>query len=79
MALQFYKIPVGKITRETANAVSIAFAVPPNLTETFRYKHGQYLTLRVTIDGKTFNRAYSLCSSAMMGEYHTIAVKSTVT
>lgn len=77
MALQFYKIPVAKITRETANAVSIAFAVPPNLTETFRYKHGQYLTLRVTIDGKSFNRAYSLCSSAMMGEYHTIAVKST--
>ncbi|MBK9250178.1 MAG: 2Fe-2S iron-sulfur cluster binding domain-containing protein [Ignavibacteria bacterium] len=77
MALQFYKIPVAKITRETANAVSIAFAVPANLTETFRYKPGQYLTLRVIIDGKSFNRAYSLCSSPMMGEYHTIAVKST--
>lgn len=77
MALQFYKIPVAKVTRETASAVSIAFAVPENLRETFKYKHGQYLTLRVSIDGKTFNRAYSLCSSSAMGEYHTIAVKST--
>ena len=57
MALQFYKIPVAKVTRETASAVSIAFAVPENLRETFKYKHGQYLTLRVSIDGKTFNRA----------------------
>jgi ring-1,2-phenylacetyl-CoA epoxidase subunit PaaE len=77
MALQFYKIPVARIIRETANAVSIAFSVPENLREIFTYKHGQYLTLRVLIDGKTFNRAYSLCSSAALGEYHTIAVKST--
>ncbi|MBS1538666.1 MAG: 2Fe-2S iron-sulfur cluster binding domain-containing protein [Bacteroidetes bacterium] len=77
MALQFYKIPVAKITHETESAVSIAFEVPENLRDIFKYKPGQYLTLRVAIGGKTFNRAYSLCSSSALGEYHTIAVKST--
>lgn len=76
MAAQFHTLTITNVRQETPNAVSITFDVPSALKEEFAYKHGQYLTIRVHIGDKHFNRAYSLCSSSVLNEPHTITVKN---
>jgi ring-1,2-phenylacetyl-CoA epoxidase subunit PaaE len=48
----------------TDDALAVSFVVPPELAAAFAFKHGQYLTLRATIDGETMVRSYSICSIA---------------
>lgn len=76
MAAQFHTLTITNIRQETPNAISITFGIPTALKEEFAYKHGQYLTIRVHIGDKHFNRAYSLCSSPVLNEPHTITVKN---
>ena len=63
MAIQFHKLNVSNIVKETEDATTISFDIPPDLKEEFKYKHGQYLTLRFYFDGKDERRAYSICTS----------------
>lgn len=60
---QFYSLIVSEVRQETNDTVSIFFAVPEELKETFSYKQGQYLTLRFEINGQEERRAYSMSSS----------------
>jgi ring-1,2-phenylacetyl-CoA epoxidase subunit PaaE len=62
MAPRFHALTVSDIRRETADALSLAFAVPEPLREDYQYAPGQYLTLRATIDGEEVRRSYSICS-----------------
>ena len=71
----FHRLAIGEVRRETPFAVSIAFAVPPALREIFRFTPGQYLTLRLIVDGAEIRRSYSLCSAPGDGEWR-IAVKA---
>lgn len=71
---QFHKLTIQSITRETEKAVSISFNVPESLKENFKFKAGQYLTLRAIIEGNEVRRDYSICSSANSGLL-TVAVK----
>lgn len=75
MALQFYNLKVSKVTIETAEAVSISFEVPDELVDTFRYRHGQFLTLKLNINGELLKRAYSISSSAYIDNELTVTVK----
>jgi ring-1,2-phenylacetyl-CoA epoxidase subunit PaaE len=70
----FQKLLVEDIRRETADCVSIAFAVPPRLEEAFRYQQGQNITVRTWIGGAEVRRSYSICSSPLDAELR-IAVK----
>lgn len=72
--LKFHPVQVKEVRRETAQAVSIAFDIPPQLVETFDYKAGQYVTVRAVINGEEVRRSYSLCSSPLDGEWR-IGVK----
>ncbi|MGO4912439.1 2Fe-2S iron-sulfur cluster-binding protein [Leeuwenhoekiella sp. W20_SRS_FM14] len=63
----FHALTIQDITRETAQAVSITFGVPDALKNDFRFKAGQYVTLKTKIDGKEVRRAYSLCSTPQSG------------
>ncbi len=63
MSATFHPLTVGKIVKETADAVSVSFNVPKDLQEIFKYSHGQYLTLRFHIDGEEVRRAYSMSSA----------------
>ncbi len=72
--VQFHKLCVQSIDRETPEAVSIGFEVPPALTNDFQFVAGQYLTLEKEIAGKSFRRSYSICSSPQSGKLK-IAVK----
>lgn len=46
---------------ETADGVSLRFEVPPALRDAYRFRQGQFLTLRAPIDGKEERRSYSIC------------------
>src|SRR5579859_2511297 len=70
----FQKLLVEDIRRETADCVSVAFAVPPHLKEAFRYQQGQNITVRTWIGGAEVRRSYSICSSPLDNELR-IAVK----
>ncbi|MCB0622770.1 MAG: ferredoxin--NADP reductase [Saprospiraceae bacterium] len=74
MSKQFYSLPVKAIRRETDDAVSVTFGVPEELQETFKYRHGQYLTLKFSLNGKEVRRAYSMCSSPLEEDL-TVTVK----
>ena len=45
-----------------ADAVTLGFAVPAALREAYRFRPGQYLTLRATVAGRDVRRSYSICS-----------------
>jgi len=75
MPAGFYSIPVSKVNRETKDAVSITFDIPPLMALQYQYKAGQYLTFSAVINGEEVRRSYSMCSSPVTGEQITIAVK----
>jgi ring-1,2-phenylacetyl-CoA epoxidase subunit PaaE len=75
MARASYPLTVSEIRPETADTVSIAFDVPPEVRDAFRFAPGQFLTFRVPdADGHTVQRSYSICSSPDDGELR-VAVK----
>ena len=74
MAIAFHPLTVADVRRETPDAVSIAFAVPPHLAEDYRFTPGQHLTLRRIQDGVELRRSYSICTPTDGGELR-IAVK----
>ena len=74
MTPQFHRLTVADIRRETADSVSVAFAVPAALRDAYRFEPGQNLTLKADIGGKELRRCYSICSGIDDGELR-IAVK----
>ena len=72
---KFHSLTIAEIKKETANAVSIVFDIPFELTEEFKFTAGQYITLKKELSGKEIRRAYSICSAPTSGELR-IAVKS---
>jgi ring-1,2-phenylacetyl-CoA epoxidase subunit PaaE len=74
MAVEFHRLTIADVRRETPEAVSIAFAVPRELTEAYRFHPGQHLTLRTQVGGAEVRRSYSICVSPDDGELR-VAVK----
>jgi len=66
-ATRFFPLTVASVTPEADDAVCVAFDVPPELNDTFRFTQGQYLTLRATIGGDEVRRSYSICSGVNDG------------
>jgi ring-1,2-phenylacetyl-CoA epoxidase subunit PaaE len=62
MAPRFHELTISDLRRETADAVSLSFAVPEALRTAYDYTPGQYLTLRAMIYGEEVRRSYSICS-----------------
>ncbi len=71
----FKKLIIKEIKRETKDAISILFNIPEELKPNYAFVAGQYINLRLTLDGKEIRRAYSICSSPESGELR-IAVKA---
>lgn len=72
---KFHSLKVAEITRETDDCVSVVFEVPALLQQEYRYIHGQYLTLKLTVNGEELRRSYSVCSSPLADKELRIAVK----
>ena len=64
MSLHFSKVKIKAIKKETKHCVSIAFEIPESLKESFKYSHGQHLTLRSFINGEEVRH------SLFKGELH---------
>ncbi len=71
---RFHRLAVNDLRRESADAVSLTFAIPQALADDYHFAPGQYLTLRTTMDGEEVRRSYSICSGPDDGELR-IAVK----
>jgi ring-1,2-phenylacetyl-CoA epoxidase subunit PaaE len=72
---KFHTLKVIDIVRETADAVSVAFEVPANLKQDYKYKQGQYLTLKLKVKGEEIRRSYSICSSPVDEHELRVAIK----
>ncbi len=71
---QFKRLKVKEVKRETENAVSIAFEISDEIKNDFKYKSGQYITIRKEIGGEDVRRSYSLSSAPFENDFR-IAVK----
>jgi ring-1,2-phenylacetyl-CoA epoxidase subunit PaaE len=74
MAVAFHQLEIADVRRDTEDAVSLAFAVPPQLAAEYRFTPGQHLTLRTFLAGVEMRRSYSICSGLDDGELR-VAVK----
>jgi ferredoxin-NADP reductase len=71
----YHPLRVARVTRETPDACSYALAVPEELHAAYRYQAGQFLTLRVRLDGRTLYRSYSMSSTPEVDRELAITVK----
>jgi ferredoxin-NADP reductase len=71
----FAALTVKDVIRETADAISLVFDVPQEWSQQFEYQAGQFLTLRVVVDGDEHRRCYSMSSSPLPGEDLRVTVK----
>ncbi|MFJ4375797.1 2Fe-2S iron-sulfur cluster-binding protein [Pseudomonas japonica] len=71
----YLALRVARVIEETADARSLVFEVPEHLVERFRYRPGQFLTLRVPFAGGWLPRCYSLSSTPLLDEPLRVTVK----
>ncbi|MFO0322424.1 MAG: FAD-binding oxidoreductase [Bacteroidota bacterium] len=72
---RFHSLKVKDIRKETESAVSVSFDVPPQLQSEFQFKQGQYITLKLNIEGEEIRRSYSICTSPYNEKELRVAVK----
>lgn len=61
----FAPLRVKRVVHETSDAVSLVLDVPERCSARYRYRAGQFLTLRVTVDGQDLRRCYSMSSAPL--------------
>lgn len=66
---------VSAVVEETHDAKSIVFEVPADEAEAFRYRPGQFLTLRLPVGGRHLPRCYSMSSAPRVDDAPRITVK----
>ncbi|KQQ57193.1 phenylacetic acid degradation protein [Pseudomonas sp. Leaf127] len=71
---KFHSLVIKDVRPETREAVSIAFEVPAELADSFRFTQGQHLVMRTHIGGEEVRRSYSICTGANDGELR-VAIK----
>ncbi|BAO75595.1 ferredoxin--NADP reductase [Winogradskyella sp. PG-2] len=72
---QFHSLNIKSVNKVTDKSIAITFDIPEDLKENFKFKAGQYITLKTTINGEDIRRDYSICSSKNSGEL-IVAVKA---
>lgn len=72
--MKFESLVIDDIIAETNDSFTIQFQ-PPN-ESWLNYLSGQYLTLKVYIDGEQYRRAYSLSSSPETDQYLSVTIKA---
>lgn len=59
----YHRLEVRAVVDETDDARSLVLAPPPELASQFRYRPGQFLTVRVGPQGRQVRRCYSMSST----------------
>jgi 3-ketosteroid 9alpha-monooxygenase subunit B len=70
-----HRLRVARVVPETHDATSIVLEVPAPLTESFRYRAGQFLSFKVPVAGRVLVRSYSLSSAPDVDAEHKVTVK----
>ena len=71
---QFHSLKIQHLDKITEHAVKISFEIPENLIKDYRFKAGQYITIKAKLDGEELRRDYSICSAANSNQLN-VAVK----
>jgi ferredoxin-NADP reductase len=71
----FSPLRIKEVVRETVDAVSLVLDVPTSSERQFRYQAGQFLTLRVLVNGHEHRRCYSMSSSPALEQDLRITIK----
>ncbi|MBX9962049.1 MAG: phenylacetate-CoA oxygenase/reductase subunit PaaK [Burkholderiales bacterium] len=74
MTPKFHPLRIAEVRRETPEAVSLRFEVPPALAADYAFVQGQHLTLRTDLGGEDVRRSYSICAGVDDGELR-VAIK----
>lgn len=72
---RFHTLKVKDVRRETADSVSVAFDVPLAIQHEYQFKQGQYITIKLNVNGEEIRRSYSICTSPYSEKELRVAVK----
>ena len=72
---QYHRLRIRALIDETHDAKSVVFEVPPSIEGQYTYLPGQFLTLRLPIDGVNVPRCYSMSSSPQLDASPRVTVK----
>lgn len=75
MTYEFYKVKIKERIQETVDTVSLTFDIPDEIISKFNYESGQYINIKISIDGKEERRAYSISSSPAVDKEIRITIK----
>ena len=73
--MEFHALKIKQITPETPDTVTIELEVPAHLAESFKYKQGQHITVRIEHNGHELRRSYSMSSSPLEPNRMAVTVK----
>ena len=65
---KFYSLNIKEINTLTSDSVEIKFEIPSDISDKFKFKAGQYITIKNNINGEEIRRSYSLCSDPNTNE-----------
>jgi len=71
--LRTFILPIQEVIRESSDAISICLAQP--LVDRIPYLPGQYVTIKVLIEGVTHYRTYSLSSTPRLDRFLSLTIK----
>lgn len=71
----FYPLKIKNIEPVSKDAVALTFDIPLQYISQFRFKHGQFITLKININNENVIRSYSICTSPYSEKELKVAVK----
>lgn len=66
----FFKLKVIDVKENTREAATVFLDIPESLGEQFKYRAGQYITVKLFMDGEEHRRSYSISSTPDEEEFH---------
>jgi ring-1,2-phenylacetyl-CoA epoxidase subunit PaaE len=75
MTYEFYRVQIKDRIQETSDTVSLVFDIPIEIKPNFSYESGQYINIKIMLDGKEERRAYSISSSPAIDDDIKITIK----
>jgi 3-ketosteroid 9alpha-monooxygenase subunit B len=72
---RYYPLRVSAVIDETADTKSLVFEIPADLAPVFRYRPGQFLTLRLALGERHVLRCYSMSSAPSLDAAPRVTIK----
>lgn len=74
-ASRYHSLTVDSVIDESHDARSLVFSIPEELAEAYRYRPGQFLTLRLPWQGRHLLRCYSMSSTPGLDSLLRVTIK----